>query len=104
MKRLDIVLRPERRDDAIRAIRGVGVGGLTVAEAQGQGSEERPLVGEFYTRAVITTVVDDDKVGPILKAVGEAACTETKGDGKVFVSPVEEVMDLCTRECGHTVL
>jgi len=104
MKKLEIILRTEKRDAAIKAIKKVGVGGLSVSEVQGQGAQEEPLVGNFYTRAIITTVVEDEKVNPILKAVGDAACTETKGDGKIFISNIEEVMDLCTKECGHTVL
>ena len=104
MKKLEIILRKEKLDDAIKAIKKVGVGGLSVSEVQGQGAEEEPLVGKFYTRSMIMTVVEDDKVNPILKSVGDAACTETKGDGKIFISNIEEVMDLCTKECGHTVL
>ena len=104
MKKLEIILRKEKLDDAIKAIKKVGVGGLSVSEVQGQGAEEDPLVGQSYTRSVIMTVVEDEKVNPILKAVGDAACTETKGDGKIFVSNIEEVMDLCTKECGYTVL
>lgn len=104
MKKLEIILRTEKRDAAVQAIKKVGVGGLSVSEIQGQGAQEEPLVGNYYTRALIVTVVEDDKVNPILKAVGDAACTETKGDGKIFVSNIEEVMDLCTKECGYTVL
>ena len=104
MKKLEIILRKEKLDDAVKAIRKVGVGGLSLSQIQGQGAEDDPLVGEFYTRSMITTVIEDEKVNPMLKAVGDAACTETKGDGKIFVSDIEEVMDLCTKECGHTVL
>ncbi len=104
MKKLEIIIRTEKRDAAVQAIKKVGVGGLSVSEIQGQGAQEEPLVGNYYTRALIVTVVEDDKVNPILKAVGDAACTETKGDGKIFVSNIEEVMDLCTKECGYTVL
>jgi len=104
MKKLEIILRKEKQDDAIKAIRKVGVGGLSVSEVKGQGSEEKPIVGDFYTKSIITTVVEDDKVNSLLKAVGDAACTETKGDGKIFISNIEEVMDLCTKECGHIVL
>ena len=104
MKKLEIILRTEKRDAAIQAIKKVGVGGLSVTEIEGQGAEEQPLVGQFYTKALIVTVVEDDKVNPILKAVGNVACTETKGDGKIFISNIEEVMDLCTKECGYTVL
>ncbi len=104
MKKLEIILRTEKLDDAIKAIRKVGVGGLFVSEVKGQGSEEKPIVGQFYTKSIIITVVEDDKVHPILQAVSNTACTETKGDGKIFVSNIEEVMDLCTKECGYTLL
>ena len=104
MKRLDIFLRKEKAADAVKAIKKVGVGGLSILDVQGQGAEEEPLVGDTYTRRLIITVVEDDKVDPILKAVGDAACTSTKGDGKIFISDVSEVMDLCTKECGYKVL
>jgi len=104
MKKLEIFLRPEKRDAVVQAIKKVGVGGLSISEIQGQGSQEQPLVGQYYTRVLITTVVEDEKINPILKTVGEVACTETKGDGKIFISNIEEVMDICTKECGHTVL
>ncbi|ABK78434.1 nitrogen regulatory protein PII [Cenarchaeum symbiosum A] len=104
VKRLDIIIRTDKRDAAIRAIRKVGVGGLTVSEVQGQGAEEKPLVGEFHARVLITTVAEEEKLAPLLKAVGEAVSTGCQGDGKVFVSNVEEVMDLRSKECGHTVL
>lgn len=104
MKRLDIFLRKEKLDDSVKAIKKVGVGGLSILEVHGQGAEEEPLVGESYTRSMIITVVEDEKVDAILKAVGNAACTSTKGDGKIFISDVNEVMDLCSKECGYKVL
>lgn len=104
MKRLDIIVRSEKVDDTIKAIKSVGVGGVSVLEVQGQGSEEEPLVGKHHSRGMIITVVEDSKVEPILTAVANVACTNTKGDGKIFISSVDEVMDLCTKECGHRIL
>ena len=104
MKRLEIIVRNDKTDDAVRAIKKIGVGGLTVLQVQGQGSEDMPLVGQYYTRGMIITVVEDSLVDNILTAVGNVACTNTKGDGKVFISNVEEIMDICTKECGHKVL
>ena len=104
MKRLDIIVRTDKVDDTIKAIKEVGVGGVSVLEVQGQGSEEVPLVGQHHSRGMIITVVEDSKVEPILTAIGNVACTGTKGDGKIFISNVEEVMDLCTKECGHRIL
>jgi nitrogen regulatory protein P-II 1 len=104
MKRLDIIVKSDKVDDTVNAIKTVGVGGVSTLQIQGQGSEESPLVGSNYTRGMIITIVEDSKVEPILTAVGNVACTNTKGDGKVFISNVEEVMDICTKECGHKVL
>ncbi len=104
MKRLDIIVRKDMVDDTIKAIKTVGVGGVSTLQIQGQGSEEQPIVGSNYPRGMIITVVEDSKVNPILVAVGNVACTNSKGDGKVFISNVEEVMDICTKECGHKLL
>lgn len=104
MKRLDIIVRNEKTNSVVQAIKKIGVGGLTVLQVQGQGAEEDPLVGSYYTRGMILTVVENDKVDKILEAVKNAACTKQKGDGKVFVSDVDEVMDLATGECGHKIL
>lgn len=104
MKRLDIIVRKEKQEEVVRAIKKIGVGGLSLLQVQGEGKEDPPLVGQYYTRGMIITVVEDDKVDPILKKIGDIACTGEKGDGKVFISNVEEVMDLCTKECGHKIL
>ena len=104
MKKLEIVVREEKLESTIKAIRQIGVGGISVWKVQGQGAEEPPLVGDTYTRSMAIVIVEDEKVDPILKAVADVACTETKGDGKVFVSNIEEVLDICSKECGHKVL
>jgi len=104
MKKLEIIVRKDKLDDTVKAIRKVGVGGLSVMSVQGQGAEDAPLVGDYYTRYMILTVVDDSKVDDILKKVGNAASTGEKGDGKVFISNIDEVMDLTTKECGHKIL
>ena len=104
MKRLEIIVRDDHVNNVVKAIKKVGVGGVSVSRVQGQGAEEDPLVGQYYTRGCIMTVVDDEKVDPILVAVKKIACTNTKGDGKVFISNVEGIMDICTGESGHKVL
>lgn len=104
MKRLDIIVRDEKTNDVVKAIKKLGVGGVSVLKIQGQGSEDDPIVGSYYARGMIITVVSDEKVESILKAVKKTASTKSKGDGKVFISDVNEVMDLATGECGHMVL
>ena len=104
MKRLEIIVSPNVTDSVVNSIKKLGIGGLTTINAQGQGSADPPVVGQYYTKNLIITVVEDDQVKSILKAVADIACTGTKGDGKVFISNVEEVMDICSKECGHTLL
>lgn len=104
MKKLEIIVRSDKLDATVNAIRKVGIGGLSSWQIQGQGAEEPPLVGQYYTKSMISVVVGDDKVESLLRAIGDAACTKNKGDGKVFISDIEEIMDICSKECGHRVL
>lgn len=104
MKRVEAIIPKENLDKVIGAIRKIGVGGLTVGDCQGQGAAEPPLVGEYFSRKWIVTVVDDDKSDMVMSAIADAGCSKSKGDGKIFVTNVEESMDICTKEKGiHTL-
>ena len=100
MKRVEAIVPKENLEKVILAIRKIGVGGLTVGDCKGQGAAEPPLVGEYFSRNWVLTVVDDDKVAKIMSAIADAGCSKTKGDGKIFVTNVEESMDICTKEKG----
>lgn len=104
MKKIEAFIQPDMLNPVIKAIREIGVGGLTVLDAQGQGEAEPPLVGQFSTRNVLVIVVEDEKVEKIMETIANTACTGTKGDGKIFVSNVEESTDICSKEKGiHTI-
>ena len=104
MKKVEAIIQPDMLEDVIKAMRKIGVGGLTVFNAQGQGSAEPPLVGQFFSKTIVTTVVEDEKADPIMEEIAKTACTGTKGDGKIFISNVEESTDICTKEKGiHTL-
>jgi nitrogen regulatory protein P-II 1 len=51
---------------------------------------------------MIVCVVDDPKLDDILKAIANVACTGTKGDGKVFVTTIDDALDICTKKRGTT--
>ena len=102
MKKVEVIIRPELKDKAVAAIKKVGVGGVTVFNVQGQGAEDPPLVGQYFSKDMIICVVDDPKLDDILNAVADVACTGEKGDGKVFVMPVEDALDICTKKRGTT--
>ena len=98
MKRVEAIIEKNKLDDIVKAIHKVGVGGITVGECQGQGTDEPPLVGDYYSKKWIVTVIPDDKLHDIMLAIADAGCTQTKGDGKIFVSNIEQLMDICTKE------
>ncbi len=100
MKRIEAIIKENKLDDIVKAIHKVGVGGITVGECQGQGTDEPPLVGDYYSKKWIAVVVPDDKVSDIMSAIANAGCTQSKGDGKIFVSNIEQSMDICTKEKG----
>lgn len=102
MKKLEVIVRPELRDKTVAAIKKIGVGGVTVHNVQGQGSADPPLVGQYFSKDMIVCVVDDPKLDDILDAISNVACTGAKGDGKVFVTPVEDALDICTKKRGTT--
>ena len=104
MKKIEAIIQPDMLNDVIKGIRKIGVGGLTVYNAQGQGGAEPPLVGQFFSRNILMTVVDDSKADDIMEAIANAACTGAKGDGKIFIMNVEESTDICSKEKGiHTI-
>ena len=104
MKQIEAIVQPGLLDQVVKAIKKVGVGGVTVSHARGQGAAEAPLVGQYFSRERIIAVVDDSKVDEILNSIAQVACTGTKGDGKVFVTNVEDALDICTKERGPKAL
>ncbi len=98
MKRVEAIIQKNKLDDIVKAIHKVGVGGITVGECQGQGTDEPPLVGDYYSKKWVVTVVPDDKLSDIMSAIADAGCSQTKGDGKIFVSNIEQSIDICTKE------
>lgn len=100
MKQIEAIIQPGMRDKVVKAIKKVGVGGVTVSHAQGQGAAEPPLVGQYFSKERIVAVVDDSKLDEVLNSIAQVACTGTKGDGKVFVTNVEDALDICTKERG----
>lgn len=100
MKRIEAIVQPTMKEEVVKAIKKIGVGGVTVSPVQGQGSAEPPLVGQYFSREKIVAVVDDSKANDVLNSIANVACTGTKGDGKVFVTNVIDALDICTKERG----
>lgn len=104
MKRIEAFVQPGMKDKVVSAIKKVGVGGITIWQTEGQGAAEPPLVGQYFSKEATVTVVPDSKVDAILDAISNVACTGSKGDGKVFVTNVENALDICTKEKGESAI
>ena len=102
MKKIEAIVQPGQRDAVVAAIKKIGVGGVTVHQVQGQGAQDPPLVGQYFSRDMVICVVDDPKLDDIINAIANVACTGTKGDGKIFVTTVEDAFDICTKKRGTT--
>jgi len=100
MKKIEAIVQPATRDAVIAAIKKVGVGGVTVHQVQGQGTQDPPLIGQYFSRDLIICVIDDPKLDEVLDAIANVACSGTKGDGKVFVTTIDDALDICTKKRG----
>ena len=111
MKRIEAVIQSDKQKAVIDSLIKVGIGGLTITRSLGRGAGERPRIGgptgeEIQYNAVdtIITVVDDSKVESVIYAILEAGYSGTKGDGKIFVSNVEDAVDIYSKEKGNNAL
>jgi len=108
MKLVMAVLKPHRLDDVKDALREMGVGGLTVVEAQGFGRQRghteiyrgAEYQVDFVPKVQVEVVVDDDQAQEVIDTILAAARTGKIGDGKVFVVPIEQVYRIRTGEMG----
>ncbi len=104
MKRIEAFVPNTKRSAAVEAAIKAGAGGVTVVEARGKGPGERPMVGgargtaryvaEYSRTDTLITIVDDAKVSSVIQAIMEAVHTGSKGDGKIFITNVEESYDI----------
>ncbi len=102
MKRIEIIVQSEISRQVVKAIREIGVEGVTLIESLGQGGGERPEIGgkqiEFNSTDVIISVVNDSQLDSVISTVLNTAHTGEKGDGKIFITNVEESYDISTKE------
>jgi nitrogen regulatory protein P-II 1 len=109
MKKIEAIIRPAKVGDVYAALANAGCPGLTVSEIEGQGTQkgvEQEFRGKKYrtslmTKAKIEIIANDEDVERLVDVICEAALTGKAGDGKIFVSPVEDVIRIRTRERGR---
>lgn len=112
MKKIEAVIKPFKLDEVKEALQDVGVQGLSVIEVKGFGRQKghtelyrgAEYVVDFLPKVKIEIILDDDMVEPAIDAIVAAAKTEKIGDGKIFVSPVEQAIRIRTGETGSDAL
>ena len=114
MKQIQAVVQSDKLSSVIDAMEKVGVGGITVSQTRGRGKGQRPAIesgrgtgvhiAEFSSFDTLFAVVEDTKIEDLITAIKEAASTGSKGDGKIFISPVEETVDIGSKQRGEQSL
>jgi len=112
MKKIEAIIKPFKLDEVKEALHEVGLQGLTVVEAKGFGRQKghtelyrgAEYVVDFLPKVKIEVVCSDDMVDRVVEAIVNAARTGRIGDGKIFVSNVEEVIRIRTGEKGEAAL
>ncbi len=112
MKRIEAIVRPERFPAVKSALEEIGYGGMTIAEVKGHGIQKgiveqwrgRQYRVDFLPKLWLLMVVDDEHAEKVIQAVCENAATGEVGDGKIFVSTVDDVIRVRTGERGEAAI
>ncbi len=112
MKLITAIIKPFKLDDVREALSEVGVTGMTVTETKGFGRQKghselyrgAEYVVDFLPKVKLEAAVADDKVEEVVSAITKAANTGKIGDGKIFVTGLEEVIRIRTGETGNEAL
>ena len=108
MKKIEAIIKPFKLDEVKEALNEVGLKGLTVIEAKGFGRQKghtelyrgAEYVVDFLPKVKIELVIDDNLAERAIEAIQEAAQTGRIGDGKIFVSTIDEAIRIRTGERG----
>jgi nitrogen regulatory protein P-II 1 len=112
MRKIEAIIRPHLLDDVKDRLRQIGVSGMTVYEVKGFGRtggkrevyRGSTYVVDFLPKVRIEIMVGDGLVTDVVQAIVQAARTGKIGDGKIFISPVEEAIRIRTGEHGDDAL
>ena len=112
MKKIEAVIKPFKLDEVKEALQEVGLKGMTVTEVKGFGRQKghtelyrgAEYVVDFLPKVKIELVVDDAVVDRAVEAIQQAAKTDRIGDGKVFISAVDDAIRIRTGERGPDAL
>jgi nitrogen regulatory protein P-II 2 len=112
MKMITAIIKPFKLDEVREALSSIGVQGITVTEVKGFGRQKghtelyrgAEYVVDFLPKTKVEAAVDDGMVDSVIEAIENAARTGKIGDGKIFVSDLEQVVRIRTGETGKDAL
>ena len=112
MKKIEAIIKPFKLDEVKEALNDLGIKGLTVTEAKGFGRQKghtelyrgAEYVVDFLPKVKIEVVLEDAMVDRAVESIMQAAKTGRIGDGKIFVTPVDEVIRIRTGEKGEDAI
>ena len=112
MKKIEAIIKPFKLDEVKEALQEIGIQGLSVIEVKGFGRQKghtelyrgAEYVVDFLPKVKIEVALEDDQVEPAIAAIIEAAKTDKIGDGKIFVSTIEQAIRIRTGESGSEAL
>ena len=112
MKKIEAIIKPFKLDEVKEALQDIGVQGLSVVEVKGFGRQKghpelyrgAEYVVDFLPKVKIEVVLVDDMVDAAIEAITNAAKTDKIGDGKIFVSTIEQAIRIRTGETGDDAI
>ncbi len=112
MKKVEAIIKPFKLDEVKEGLSSLGVQGLTVSEVKGFGRQKghtelyrgAEYVVDFLPKVKLEVIVTDEKLNEVIAAIENAAKTGRIGDGKIFVTPIEEVIRIRTGERGSDAI
>jgi nitrogen regulatory protein P-II 1 len=112
MKKIEAIIKPFKLEEVKEALAEVGVQGMTITEVKGFGRQKghkelyrgAEYVVEFLPKVKIEIIVGDEVLEEVVKAIVKGASTGRIGDGKIFVSPVDDAIRIRTGESGDVAI
>ena len=112
MKKIEAIIKPFKLDEVKNALTKIGVQGMTVTEVKGFGRQKGHTESyrgteyaiDFLPKSKIEIIIPDELVTPVIETIERAAKTGKIGDGKIFLSPVEEIIRIRTGERGKDAM
>ncbi|MBC8438823.1 MAG: P-II family nitrogen regulator [Deltaproteobacteria bacterium] len=112
MKKVEAIIKPFKLDDVKEALSEIGIYGMTVTEVNGYGRQKghkeiyrgAEYVVDFVPKIKVEIVVSDERLDEAVETIRNAANSGKIGDGKIFISPVEQVIRVRTGETGTEAL